>query len=316
MQDDKIFREIEKIAETGIEVHNSGVSVFPKADGRVEIPQFVVRAMGWEKTKKIYITNESVGVCIYANNVSNETIGVSFSSAGRLRIPAGALKKTNFFRKSLVFVIERNRVVARPRAESKDVREGLINLFSAFVPQKEIKEPAEEKHKEKVGEPELILLNTNKSTMFHPVNNPFQFMASFSNSRREIVFGSEECNNFRFFLIPGIKRSGDSFQIGFLLLNSQTYSALAIKVISAGLDKEFMFWPNQKESGGFMVVAHPPSSRNTNEIVELAKKICEDPKSILETHFRKMNTNNDVYSTPPAIIAQQTINLMCPKEEN
>jgi len=309
-------------ARLGVKIHNCGVSVFPKADGRVEIPQFVVHAMGWERINKAYITIEDIGVCVYANDEGLNTAGLTLVSGGRIRIPAGILKKTVFFKRPLVFVIERNRVIARKRAELSDVEEGLKNIFGdEEIEQIGVEPPRKSAPKEKpinVGKPELIMLDTNNITTFRPVGSPFKFAASFNNTQREIVFSAPRHNIFPFYLIPGIKRvNKNSFIIGFLLLSSRTHERLCWKIKENGIDREVMFYPGQTEMGGFRVFTNPPNTKYSPELIRRAKHMCEDPKNLLETHFRQVvqNRNNDVYSTPPSIIASQTINLMCPEEK-
>lgn len=308
----------QEAAKLGVKMHNCGVSVFPKADGRVEIPQFVVHAMGWERINKVYITIEDIGVCVYTNNEGLNTAGFTLVSGGRIRIPASILKKTIFFKKPLMFVIERNRVIARKRAELSEVEECLKNIFGDEEKCINTLACKSSTKKKLIGKPELILLSMNHITIFRSVGFPFKFMASFNNTTREIVFSRPRHNIFAFYLIPGIKRVNDNdFIIGFLLLNSRTHEQLCRKIKENGIDREIMFYPGQTEIGGFRVFTNAPNTKYSAELISRAEHMCGDPKNLLETHFRQVvqNRNNDVYSTPPSIIASQTINLMCPEEK-
>lgn len=310
-------KEIEKMAEIGTKLHNCGISVFPKADGRIEIPQFVVSAMDWKGLSEIYFTHEDVGICMYADGSRlKNIIGSSISNTGRFRIPATSIRKTPFFRKGLIFVIERERVVAHPRAELSKVKEDLGVLFSGSkTPKEHLKEL--EKDLPKLGKPELILLDTNRITTFKPVDLPFSFLATFSSTKREIVFSASKYNNFNFFLVPGIERSGNNYRIGFLLINNQVYKKISSKLKDYSSEhNEIGFWPHPKETGGFQIFINPSFGKYEKAIVGKAKIMCKDPKELLEIHFRQNppNINDDIYITPPSIIAKQTINVMCPEE--
>lgn len=318
-------KELIRVSKVGASIRNRGVRAFPKADGRIEVPQFVIHALGWENVEKIYINESDVGM--YLTSVENNTCWSAQVSGGRIRIPAGVLRRTTFFRKDLIFIIERERVFFHPSADFSEVKQSLENIFTMVNKKSgkkvgELKEALDELDStfssDIIPKPELILLDMNETTVFRPVNLPFKFYAGFSNTKREIVFENTGWSESSFYLVPGIKRVGASnYNIGFLLLGSMTYERLCCKIKEGGMDREVMFWPQRTAMGGFQVFLNPPNTECLDEIINIAQAICGDPKNLLETHFRNNGEViiNDVYTTPPSIITKQTINLMC-QEEN
>ena len=105
MEIKSIFKNNERIKES--KITNWDDDSKPKSDGRVEVPKTIIKQIGWDNSKIIFISNNGDHL-ILSNNRTENIIGKTIVSYGRVRIPAGILRSTDLYRKELFFTIENN----------------------------------------------------------------------------------------------------------------------------------------------------------------------------------------------------------------
>jgi len=144
-----------------------GIVSFPKSDGRIEIPQTIVKMMGWDKCNEIYIKKSPSGLLLTSTTSVRGLVGKVVVSCGRVRIPAKILRSSNLENKKIVLAIKQDYVIARSdnRKDKEEITE-LLNGFCShckqrleqiveFVLGNVTQEPEEEPIKE-VKEPEVV----------------------------------------------------------------------------------------------------------------------------------------------------------------
>lgn len=323
------------IIENYILTH-SKTFAFPKADGRVEVPQQIVNQAGWKKEKYIHVG--FVPGELYLSKTNNfesyvTYLGKMVINDGRIRIYAGYLKKCGFAGKSLSMVIANGHIIVRldntnPQSgveikefvrglsdEQKDKLSGII--LQTFRQQEQPpkvksgdklnlpKQKEPRKDGTKVYNPELLLLDVGKPVVFTPVNMPVRFPGFWSTKHKEVVLLHKSVEKVPvaptpLYVIPGIEKlSGGSFRVGYLLLDSKVYADLVhnIKIGRIKDNRDIIFWYDSPSFCKFKFFNNPPASLNP-ELVGQAKTMCSNPAVFLIDTFRTVYACDDLDEMP------------------
>lgn len=323
---------------------NFGVDLYPKPDGRIEIPKYIISVAGWDSSSMVYMSSDLSGNIYISTDSSlvEDEISIAVAiSHGRLRIPAGFLKKARLFNRSLVSVYDMNSML-HLRPDNSDSIEALSEFLSTLddnqvnelsniltgrvqsnirqLPHMEIiRVPVNQKE---LPEAKLFLLEGNEqhSFIFRPVGNPYKFKCCWVNKTPMLAHGNDDNNCLAtIYAIPGVKRVKKDAGVGipgFLLIDQMTFGKICYVVKKKGentaVDRDliFMFSPKTKV-GSFKVFENPKEDLDT-KIIEEAKQVCANPEKFLSTHFNLFDRGK--CDLPPNTITINTMGKMINKE--
>jgi hypothetical protein len=248
--------EINKTLITNLICCNFGIKVIPKSDGRIEIPQILIKQMGWE-VDKVFMCFMPREVLISKYRVSGQDVIIKVAD-GRIRIPAGQLKKFDLLNKEWVINGAGDTIQARPIINYGNV-ENFVNSLNEEQMKLASKIFGIDTKEE---EPELIELDKNNPTIFKIINGPF--------------------TNKEKYLIPGIKISKEGNKIGFLIVENELFNIIRKKVVAHKRDfLELIFSYDAFALGEFVINIHPPIQIE-NELIIKAQKLCAEPGKFFE----------------------------------
>lgn len=108
-----------------------GIVSFPKSDGRIEVPQNMIKTIGWNKCKVIFIKKIPSGLLLTnISSVRDIIIGKITVSCGRVRIPAKILRSVGLNNKNIILTCEDNCIIAR--ANNVKLRRNIAELLDSF----------------------------------------------------------------------------------------------------------------------------------------------------------------------------------------
>lgn len=327
-----------------------GVISSPKSDGRIEIPQNIIKTMGWNKHKTIFVKKIPSGLLLTDKDI-NTNMGKIVVSYGRVRIPFKILKSVGLNGKKINLTCEDGNVVIK--ASNTELRKNIIELLDGFcdhcedrlkkvvnfilgnVEELTIKKEEFTPHKNATfcgspliiktpknnkKEPCLFLLDKNE-LVFRPIGMPFRFPGYYLKLKNELTL-YRNFENFTspniFYLIPGIKVSTRS--IGFLLINEQIYGNIVYIQGNehTNFDRDLIFIYRPFSSAMYKVYRNPPLPNINENEINFAKQVCNDPKSFLEKIFRYIeqdDINLIAVNVPP--LTQYTLeNFKCKSKTN
>jgi hypothetical protein len=316
-----------------------GVDLYPKADGRIEIPKHIIISAGWEQCDVVYMFSDMCG-SLYISSCSSlldNDISITVAvSHGRLRVPAGFLKKIGLFNKNLIATYDMNNTLCLRPDSSENALVDFVNNLSDdlatrlsqillgtvkennYIDSEEIiRIPTDQP---KLPQPMLFLLegDEERSLVFRPVNNPYKFKCCWVN---RVPFLSTLGNDkaIILFAIPGIKRTKkdkDKNVSGFLIIDEITFGKIWYIIKQKGcdtaIDKDLIFIFSPKTRiGSFKVFINPDENLDPKTIGE-AKQVCANPERFLSSYF-------DLYTSgqcdlPPTTITVNTIGNIIKKE--
>ncbi len=322
----------------------SGTILYPKADGRVEVSQKIINKMGWVNQKYIHVG--SFPGEIYLSGSNNFKTMVNYLgkikvSGGRIRIHAAFLKKCGFIDKPISVIISGDNIIARLNntgPESVNKIKEFIHGFSENQEQQifnfiiqdfaEVAPPIEKPKKvipkkvipkkvipkKVIPKPELLLLNERNVSTLRFMGLPKRFLGFWSKKYNEVVVFKQDSplpyHSNSLYLIPAIdKLAGGTFKIGYLLLNSKTYSTL---IQSINIDeynykeRDIIFWPNHYDYSRFRVYSNPPTKIN-HEINNKAEEIFLNAKNFLYETFRTVSSIANLTDMPA--LTKQNVRL-------
>lgn len=315
-----------------------GIELHPKSDGRVEIPKYLITAAGWEDTNMVYMSS-NLDNMLYVSTDSelvDDTISVAVAiSNGRLRIPAGFLRKIGLNDRVLVAIHDGDGMIRmRPdntkseealgefleKLDDDQVKELLGILVGKaaavsnnFIPSMEIARISISQ--KSLPEPSLFLLEGNESNpcVFRPVANPYKFRCCWVEGKPMLVRPSQTHDkSIVLYAVPGLKRikKEDGVAVpGFLLLDQITFGKICYIVkrkgekTAVGRDLIFIFSPKTKV-GSFKVFENPRENLDPS-IIELAKLTCANPERFLSNNFDFFESGK--CDLPPTTITVNTI---------
>jgi len=293
------------------------IIVNPKKDGRVEIPQSIVKIMGWEFHNKLYAyKNKDELILSFEKKSFGELLGTLKVSNKRIRVPSTFLKKTGLKNDisisckldSIILKIEYTNIdeIAKKIADKLNDSQAiaLLNVLKNRFP---------ENISIKGSSPvRLFLPETTNHLVFRPVDIPYRFSGYYLLNNK-IVYTNNINPTVKpdyFFLLPGIKRLKDRFyETGFLLVNERLYGRILFILSKANLKtpvgRDLILWYDPIDVGpfgSFKVYTNPPEAL-PEEIVNRAREDCSNPQSFLENNFNKFTykVNNLICPCPDTL---------------
>jgi len=312
-----------------------GIDLYPKADGRVEIPKYVVIKSGWNSLDMVYMSSDMCGnlyISADSDLIENEVSVAVAISGGRLRIPAGFLKKVNLHNKNLVATYDADSTLCL-KADNSENEEALTlfleelddlqaaKLLDMLTGGKSLRSDNDIPNMELIRvsanqkalpEAKMFLLegDETRSFVFRPVGNPYKFKFCWINKVPKLVRSDVKNNALTLYIIPGVNRvKKDENLSGFLLIDQTTFEKICYIVkkknesTAIGKDLIFMFSPKVK-IGSFKVFENPHVSLDP-KIVEEAKMVCANPEQFLSNNFGLFESGECDH--PPTTITVNTI---------
>lgn len=275
-------------------ISGNGIVLSPKADGRLEIPQSIVRLFGWNNKSTIRISRQQIGLKLTTKELFEESYATKVS-CGRVRIPAGIIKEFGFYQKQmLLFICNNDEVIIRPKIDecnltsiiNKIDKEILDQLWLTLngcshneptvpliVNEKSVRNLTDSGDKIK---PQLFTLNTNAYFIFRIVGMAYRVAGkSYGNVVTITRNGTD-----KFYLIPGIRVNDNSF--GFLLLDSDVFGFLSSLIREHRIEKTLysrntIFMYNSFDCR-FSIYFDPVESHHLQAIAE---EVCKDPEKFI-----------------------------------
>lgn len=126
-------------------IGQQGTISHPKSDGRVEIPQPLIKKLGWDKKQTAYIKFYNGELLVYTKKIedSSKNIWISRITNGRIRIPVSVLRSANLNNKPLYLAIGGENIIVKSKTKSEKIQNFLSSLnpeqikllYSAFIPE-------------------------------------------------------------------------------------------------------------------------------------------------------------------------------------
>jgi hypothetical protein len=306
----EVFNELARMI-----AYRDGTTLYPKGDGRVEIPHGIVRLMGWRDKSTVWI-KYGPGCLVLSGNKPDNPIGRITVSMERARIPMSMLKAASMGNSSVVATLnlsDGSMVVRRSLASMADI----CDLEGAFreagepvcrrlmailggaqqdkIPDKsetvpDIPAPLSKNDAKK---PWLFLMNTKKPMIIRVIGTPFAFQAHWvtNSSVGELVPHIEGCPLCEFrapermSLIPVIRKSDGQSAPGFLLAQEDLRSKIARQLVGRNptdFDLVLYFAPFQD---GLCSVYKAPPEPIGDDLVKTAQAVCSDPNGFVASSF-------------------------------
>ena len=319
-----------------------GVDLYPKSDGRIEIPKYMITTAGWDSYDKVYMSSDLQGNLYISSDSTFFSGGVTISVAvshGRLRIPVGFLKRIGIHNRNLVAVYDMNSTLhLRPdNSESEEALVEFVNelnekdaillanilmgraVLDNYIPNMEIVRVSV--NQKPLPEAEMFLLEANeqRSFMFRPIGNPYKFKCCWVDKVPHLAYENND-NATMLYVIPGIKRikKNDGGTVpGFLIIDETTFGKICYVVkkkgddTAIGKDLIFMFSPRVR-IGSFKVFENPKEDLDP-KIIEEAKQVCANPERFLSSNFSLFKSGN--CDLPPTTITVNTIGKINKREQ-
>jgi hypothetical protein len=326
-----------------------GTISYPKSDGRVEIPQLLIKQLGWDKNNIAYIKFFNNELLIYSKHIedNSKNIWIIHITNGRIRIPASILKNTKLNNKTLCLTISGKNIVVRSKIKFEKVQlfiDSLSNkqvelLCSVFIPEFEIeknnideseiinivsKQTVKNKDQKFINSiqnvettsTELIMLDMVQPTVFKVVGDPFTFPAIWLKKNKEIVRPSRSISdNYiqQLYIIPGIHVQKTDQRVGFLLVQEETFLNIKNKIVKNKKDfPEIILWYDPFVSGNFKVYINPPTDFGIDKI-KIAQDLCSNPIKFIKQSFRIEEFDDETPEKFPVLVVQ---NIRLIKKEN
>lgn len=295
--------------------HSAGTPLYPKGDGRIEIPQGIVRLMGW-KDKSVVSISMGEGCIFLADgdnvHVSN-LLGRVVVSMERVRIPMSMLRRIDGGSRSPVVVSPNLRssvLVVLPdvagrkhkiEAVLKDMGAGpcsrLLSLLMGQQPESQEEEgpahPVEPAAPDAPAGPRLFLPDFAAPDVVRIVGSPFSFQSHWVPMDKggaivpHVDFGCV-CRGTkapeRLYLIPVIRRK-NKLETGYLLVRDDLRAKIG-RVLAGSNPTSFdlIFCYKPFVDGMFEVYKNPPEPLPP-DVVEKAQEDCGDPNKFVAGTF-------------------------------
>lgn len=251
----------------------AGYILNPKSDGRIEIPQAVVKHLGWNLLKEINYESDIGRICLFENE-SKASIKVA---DGRIRLSLNLLKKAEINNRELCLVINSDGFVIYPKLNF----EGMIDFVSSLN-EVQVKNLSSILMGQEVKDDKAELILPDSPMVFKITGGPYVFPAERDGKNIFFKEGGEE-----FFLVPGIQIKKNDNRYGFLVLSKETFKLVKNIVLNAKKDfVEIILLYDSFVAGGFKVYNNPPTELPNEEIVK-SQSVCKDPKKFIDENFNR-----------------------------
>lgn len=284
--------DINEIITTHL-VWEHGYVIYPKGDGRVEIPQIFIKQLDWSKNKEVFAQSKFGEIVITKNKLLNYD-SIKFTN-NRIRISLGILKKANLDKKSLYVISNSNYLIIRTYVDgSNDISNRVYDFISTLndVQKNQLLSIFVDKIINKV-ETNLILLDQAKPMVFRIVGPAFTFPAMWCNKNIKICADRPELSS-QLYLIPGINIQKQNLESGFLLVSENTFSNIKTKIVekmgitmsNENIPIELVLFYDVFVDGKFKVYINPPTPIDQS-VIENTKKLCSNASNFINKTFAK-----------------------------
>lgn len=302
---------------------NFGAKLHNKSDGRVEIPKYIIKSMGWDSCDMVYVSSDLSNKIYISDNSfltkDAECITVAIS-CGRLRIPYSFLKKIGLDNRHFIVTSNLNSVLCLRvnnynndlalRHLLEELPDNQVNdLYSILTGSTQFRNREIPNgdlarisiHKKELPRPKLFLLDSEHSTVFRPVINPYKFSCKWVNNSPMLTKDNLGEN---LYIIGGINRGDNS--IGFLIIDEATFGKVCYfinrKGYTTAINKDLIFMYSHM---GFFKLYESPESDIEQDTVDEAKQVCANPEKFLINNFPVFQGGE--CSTPSGVITKHTM---------
>lgn len=303
-----------------------GNHVYPKADGRIEVPQPIVSKMNWQRLEKIYITANCGEIIISSKKpgMVGKTMLCKISK-NRIRVPATLTREVGFSKTPVYMVLSENKVIIRSNVLSQNTMARVNSLLEKFPNEhkEELLDIFRNKsitngivipdHIENIydnAQPELILPDVTQPIVFRITGAPtYVGTASYVTHSRKLIFtfyGGYES----MYLVPGIHIARGGYRIGFLLINCWFQKQMANLVIYRNAS-EIIIWYDTSRTNNFKLCVNPPTVLR-KELLKKAESMCSNPIKFVEKTFKfitaeEFKRNSLKYGHVPTLVKQNIV---------
>lgn len=288
-----------------------GFVLYPKGDGRVEIPQTIIHILSWENLKEVYIFIEDYRIFLSPTPETRQLIhpvGKTKVSQGRIRVPATFVKQGGMEKKTLSAAIDEDGFV---EIRVNGVRGKHLTAAVNEIPDAialRIANCLTEDKLNLVVPKKLIIPQTRQTICFRALQDPFRFRAYWLKSG-DIVFGqySQGPHIHIFYLIGGyVKLPKGKVELGYLLATQVLYDlflAARRRASNEGTDPSNRDWiiqfdPTIRED--FRVFNVPgdkhPEEENFKNLFDI-----DTIRKFVSNNFKRCKGDFE-FSDPPVVI--------------
>jgi len=299
-----------------------GIYVYPKADGRIEVPQSILSKMGWD-LKEIYITAELGEIIISPIPLDNSGRSMACKlTNGRVRIPYTISKVLGFDKTPVYMVICNGYIIVRSNVNSISSNKR-IQLFLESLSDSQKKDliaivrnlpiinnvaisVAKEVYSAK---PELILPDVVQSIVFRIIGPPACLgCATWLRETKELFLIKDFNDCSPVFIIPGIQIMNGGFRIGFLLVDTPLYKEISVLVKRGA--SELIIWYETSSPTNFRIYVNPITPLE-NKLMDKAHNMCQDHFEFANDVFKIITPEeyfmNRNYQTIPTLVKQNVV---------
>jgi hypothetical protein len=305
-------------------VSDDGTTVYPKGDGRVEIPHGIVRLMGWRDKCVVWIWR-SHDRLVLSDRPNGHQIGRVSVSMERARIPMSMLRTVGMDGRPLVVSpeltsgtinVRPSLVKAKPRVEAVLREMGpemCAKLAAALSGDSCADKPADPAKGARAADPKLFLMDTSGPTVIRVIGAPFVFNAHWVpvGDKGRIVPHRDPCplcsmrTPDKMFLIPVVRKKGGETQAGFLLAQEDLRANIARQIAGRNPTEFDLILFYKPYSDGMCGVYKSPVEPMPESQMANARSACADPNAFVASTFHE--TDGDIQSVPgraPMFIAE------------
>jgi len=321
----------------------NGTILYPKADGRVEIPQSFVRLMGWKDKGRIKISLAGPQkLCLVEGDrmVAHQFVGSVVVSMERVRIPASMLRKIGLDKNDRVVVIPQispgdpclivvpdlSRKIEAVRQVFLDIGQkkcewlaGLVDVALQVVPKDE--GPPVSHFSDLPQAPRLFFPSPFKPTIIRVIGKPFAFRAhwvaapasnggggTFVAHKDDLCQLCKVRGPERIYLIPVLRRGVDADQVGFLLVKEELRTVIGRALYSFNPTSfDLILYYKPFSYGMFDVFRNPPEPI-PESVLDKAQESCVNPDAFLDSVFKEIPAPF-VQDRSPAVLVKRNFAL-------
>ena len=293
-----------------------GTVAYPKNDGRIEIPQGIVRLMGWKDGSTLFVWRVDGGLSLReiapTDRCGFDKISISM---GRARIPRSMLRMASMDAKIIVLApdLTSGSVYARPYILNRrtELETALRELEPKFLDhlhailtdsaEDSTEAPVETEPAKDVAEPKLFLPDFKRPTVIRVIGQPFSFAAHWVSEPSCGTKGGaiaahrryEECpycdkkSPETMCLVPVVRRRYGKSEAGYLLTHLVLKNQIA-RALKGGnpTECELTLIYSPYSDGSFKVFHNPTDgSVFPDEMTRIAQELCDNPDGFLASVF-------------------------------
>lgn len=316
ISDDEIYSQL------SLKLQNSnGTILFPKSDGRIEIPRTLVKLLEWENEEFIYVEMvESTGNLLMHCNQKTGLLPRSKIkvSSGRVRVPLSIIKKVGTDRNqsvrlipnlnlSSLIILPNMRCSSEIKSILREIGSDLCKKLFDCLCNKETLLDKDDSYK-----PKLFLIDVKKPTVVRIIGLPFSFSAHWVTNENTgggtLVPHFLECSICKhrspenIYIVPVIKKVDGQNLVGFLLVQEELRNKIANKISGKDpSDFTLIIYYAPLQDGMCHVYNNPPEQISQEEL-KRAQEICNNPNKFIFDTFKHDNQTGEPKRSPMLIV--------------